>query len=365
MGGQKELVEPGHLQYKPDFPECAQRMTAFWRGEPLDRPPIWVTAPRRRPLSGPPAPPDPGDPVRRWTDARWRLLAADAAMRATFYGGEAVPAFVPQLGPGSLAIHLGSEPVFMPDTVWYEPCLQSLTGGPDLRHDEHEPWWVFTREMVLRARQMGEGKFVLAFPDLIENLDTLASLRGAQELLVDLIDAPEAVHRYQHHILELYFLYYDELAALMDIPAKGSLFVTFPGWGPGRVCKLQCDLSAMISPRMFREFVLPYLCAQCRRVDHAFYHLDGPDAICHLEALLEIPELHGIQWTPGAGTEPVESEVWWPLYRRTQEAGKSLFLLGIPAGLVPTFVRRFDHNLLFISTGCATQDEAEALLAAL
>jgi hypothetical protein len=124
-------------------------------------------------------------------------------------------------------------------------------------------------------------------------------------------------------------------------------------------------MSAMISPDMFREFVQPYLGLQCQRVDHAFYHLDGPEAICHLPALLEIPGLHGIQWTPGAGTEPVESEKWWPLYRQIQEAGKSLFLLGITAELVPVFSRQFDRNLMLMSTGCATRSAAEALLLSL
>jgi len=353
------------LEYKADFDECRERMCAFWAGKELDRPVIWVTAPRKNPLPGPPAPPPPTDPFARWTDQDYRLRSADAAMRATFYGAEAVPNFDPQLGPGSLAIHLGSRPVFMPDTIWYKPCFNDLTTAPDLVYRADEQWWVWTLELVRKAREMGEGKFTMAFPDLIENLDTLASLRGSLELLTDLVDAPNTVHRYQGQILELYMRYYDELATLMGIPTWGSIFVSFPGWGPGRTCKLQCDMSAMISPDMFREFVQPYLAQQCRRVDHAFYHLDGPDAICHLPALLQIPELHGIQWTPGAGTEPVHSEAWWPMLREVQAAGKSLFLLGIPAELVPTFAREFDRKLMLISTGCATQADAEALLLSL
>lgn len=350
---------------KPDFAETRERMISFWEGRPLDRPIVWVTAPRREPIPGPPAPEKPEDPVAFWTDQDYRLAAAEAAVRGTFYGGEAVPTFIPQLGPGSLAIHLGSEPVFMPGTVWYEPCLDDLASGPDLKYRAHETWWVWTQELVRRAREIGAGKWVVAFPDFIENLDTLASLRGSLELLTELVDAPEAVHRYQEQILELYFRYYDELCVIMDVWDQGSVFVSFPGWGPGRVCKLQCDMSCMISEGMFREFVQPYLAAQCRRVDHAFYHLDGPDAVQHLEALLEIPELHGIQWTPGAGAEPVHSRAWWPMFRRIQEAGKSLFLLGIPAGDVPEFAREFDRNLTFISTGTGTQEEAEELVGGL
>jgi len=353
------------LAYKPDFAEACERMSAFWRKRPLDRPAIWVTAPRREPIPGPEAPRVTKDPIRQWTDQEYRLAQGDAQMRGTFYGAEAVPTFQTQLGPGSLAIHLGSPPTFMPDTVWYNACMDDLTTGRDLAYDPREEWWVWTCEFTRRAVQAGEGKYVVAFPDFIENLDTLASLRGAIELLTELVDAPQAIHRYQRQILELYFRYFDEAAALMDIPTYGSVFVTFPVWGPGRICKLQCDMSAMISPDMFREFVLPYLVDQCRRVDHPFYHLDGPDAICHVPALLEIEELHGIQWTPGAGAYPVHSEEWWPMFRQIQDAGKSLFLLGVPADQVPRILDQFDPNLTLISTGCPTQDEAETLIAAL
>jgi 5-methyltetrahydrofolate--homocysteine methyltransferase len=325
-------------EYKADAAEATERMVAFWEGRELDRPCLWVAAPRAEPLPGPPAPAWPAEVLQQWTDQDFLLAQADWTARSAFWGGEAFPCFSPQLGPGSLAIHLGSEPIFWPGTIWYEPCLEDLTTGPDLRYDPHEKWWLWTRELVQRAREEGDGRYVVCFPDLIENADILASLRGNEELLVEMLEAPRAVHRYQAQILELYFRYYDELATLMRIPGQGSLFVGFPGWSPGRVCKLQCDMSCMISPGMFRE---------------------------HLDALLEIPRLHGIQWTPGAGQHAVDDAAWWPMLHRVQEAGKSLFLLGVAADRVGLIAREFDRNLLLMSTGTATQAEAEALLASL
>ena len=150
-----------NLEYKPDFAEARERMIAFWNGEELDRPAIWITAARNEPIPGPAAPPAPADIVEWWTNQDYLLAAADAAMRGTWYGGEAIPCFVPQLGPGSLAIHLGSEPVFWPGTIWYEPCLDDLTTGPDLRFDPDEKWWVWSKEIARRGREMGRGKFVV------------------------------------------------------------------------------------------------------------------------------------------------------------------------------------------------------------
>ena len=39
-------------------------------------------------------------------------------------------------------------------------------------------------------------------------------------------------------------------------------------WAPGRTAKFQCDFSAMISPAMFNEFMLPVLGEMCERVSY-------------------------------------------------------------------------------------------------
>jgi hypothetical protein len=56
------------------------------------------------------------------------------------------------------------------------------------------------------------------------------------------------------------------------------------------------------------------------------YHWDGPGAIPHHDHLLSIPRLNMLQWTPGAGVEPCEHRRWWPLYHKTFDAGKKVFV---------------------------------------
>jgi hypothetical protein len=76
---------------------------------------------------------------------------------------------------------------------------------------------------------------------------------------------------------------------------------------------------------MFDEFVKPELAATCRRFTNPFYHLDGVGELPHLDSLLEIEELKGIQWVPGAGERP---ETEWPeVYRKIRAAGKLIQIL--------------------------------------
>ena len=94
---------------------------------------------------------------------------------------------------------------------------------------------------------------------------------------------------------------------------------------------MQCDFSAMISPVMFERFVVPSLSEQCAWLDRALYHLDGPDCVRHLDLLLQIPNLHAIQWTPGAGEPGAGDPKWFSLYDRILRAGKSIQALQVSA----------------------------------
>jgi hypothetical protein len=76
----------------------------------------------------------------------------------------------------------------------------------------------------------------------------------------------------------------------------------------------------MISTDMFREFAVPYLREEMRRYDGVEYHLDGPDALKHLEALCEIEDLDVIQWVPGSGN--AEKTDWAWLEQRIDSLGK-------------------------------------------
>ena len=93
---------------------------------------------------------------------------------------------------------------------------------------------------------------------------------------------------------------------------------------------LQSDFSYMISPRMFERLILPDLTACCDALDYAFYHLDGKGEIKHLDMLLSIERLRGIQWIPGDGAPPPEE--WMPLLKRIRDGGKLCQVYVTPEG---------------------------------
>ena len=66
---------------------------------------------------------------------------------------------------------------------------------------------------------------------------------------------------------------------------------------------------------------------QASYLERAVYHLDGIGELPHLDMILDIPGLNGIQWNPGAGKEPLCDEKWFDIYRKIQDKGKNIILL--------------------------------------
>ncbi len=242
------------------------------------------------------------------------------------------------IGPGSLALLLGSEPGFSNETVWYKPCMDpnDPESYPPLRFDPTNIWQRMHEETLAACMALGRGKYLVGCPDLIENIDILAALRDPQLLLFDLIERPEWVERKMWEINEVWFRSYERLYEIIRLPDGSSCFEAFRLWGPGKVAKVQCDASAMFSPEMFARFVVPALSAQCEWLDCSMFHLDGHQCIQHLDLLLGIEALDAIEWTPDPQVPPGGDAHWYPMYRRILEAGKSVQAIGIrPAEVEP------------------------------
>ena len=311
------------LLYREDMDEVRRRLATWWNGGDIGRPAMQIRAPRPKPVAEIPAMPEPKGWVTHYstTNFEYRVNLSARACVSTYFLGEAVPTVAPDLAPNCLALFLGCKGVEMPNTVWCKPCMN----GPEAARFEFDPksfYWNFVLRLGGEQLRLGRGKFLIQFPDLIEGLDTLAAMRGSEKLLVDLIERPEWVQRCLRQITDRYFHYYDILYDLYRDEVGGS---NFWAWAPGRMAKFQCDFSAMISPAMFKEFMVPVLKEMCERVSYCMYHWDGPGALAHHDHLLSIPRLTMLQWTPGAGVEPTHHRRWWPLYHKTIAAGKKVF----------------------------------------
>ena len=227
---------------------------------------------------------------------------------------DAFPSLDLNIGPGSLAVYNGSAPIFKADTVWFTECVENIADFK-VEFNENDYWYRRHFEALKRAKEASKGRYFVNMPDLIENIDIVASMRGPQNTCYDLIDEPELVRDAIAQVDRAYFEYFDRMSELLYSDTDGlSAYTSFNIIGKGRVAKVQCDFCALMSPDQFREFVIPSLRKQIARLDHSVYHLDGPDAVKHVDALLELEQLQAVQWTAGAGKPDVTDPQWFSMY---------------------------------------------------
>jgi 5-methyltetrahydrofolate--homocysteine methyltransferase len=351
------------LAYRPDADEARDRLTRWWNGGDLGRPAMLLKVKREKPWAEVPALPTPEGWVTHYSTKSLEYRV-NAGVRESLWHDhlcEAMPVTAADLGPNCLALYLGCRGVEAPGTVWFEPCIEDPAKAV-FRYDPGNFYWDFTVRLATELVRAGQGKFLVQFPDIIEGLDTLAAMRGSETLLEDLIDRPKWVHDCLGKITDLYFTYYDPLYALLKDERGGTHFWV---WAPGRCAKLQCDFSAMISPRMFGEFMVPVLREMTGRLDFVLYHWDGPGAIAHQDHLLSVPGIRMLQWTPGAAAEPAWHERWWPIFHKTLDAGRMIMISDwFPPDKLAAMKREFGRKLnrFLLGLEAASQRDADELI---
>jgi 5-methyltetrahydrofolate--homocysteine methyltransferase len=303
-----------------DWPQLEESWNAWWAGE-LQRPMIVLETREQREGTD-------------WADFDFFLTQfpegapiddlldhSQFLMDATHYYADAYPKWDCNFGAGNVAGFLGASWSHDHDakTTWFHCPPTGSLSEVVVDVDVTNPFWQRVLAATRGATQRWGKQAAIGFADLGGNLDILASLRGTQPLLYDLYDAPEQLERLCHQVTDAWLRYYDELDALIAPVARGSSCWA-PLWSPTRAYMLQSDFSYMIGPPVFERFVLPDLERCCAAVDFAFYHMDGKGQLRHLDRLLSIEKLRGIQWQPGDGA-PLADQ-WPEVLHRIRAAGK-------------------------------------------
>lgn len=341
------------LKYKPDFERAQTYWDAFWAHELIDRPCTVIWAQKTAPAAPAPYVIGVEDPL----DAAF--AGFEAYLESHAFLGEAMPGIRPSFGPDQMAGFLGAPVRFSREnqTSWSEKIVKRWADFK-IEIDEQSPCWKRMHEYHRRAQDFCRSRCLLYNIDMHVNIDGLEGLRGAQDLLFDLIDEPEAVKAALAQMRRAFVKVYEGFHRYGDKEHLGttSLLHTY---SRGRYNPIQADFICMMSPDMFRRLVLPEIRFEAEYLDHSTFHLDGPDALRHLDDILQIPQIGAIQWIPGAGQKP---QLQWPeVLRRIQAAGKAIVLYLTPEE-VKAVHGTYDPSLLVYEVRARSVQEGEELL---
>ena len=341
------------MEYKGDIVEAKERMSAWWDHEIIDRPVFSYYFPKKRgkmyaylDVFG-----EDWSLAKNHDEIEVPLNGFEKRAENTYFGGESIPFYFPNYGPGIMAAVLGVKPEFKTGTVWFsrptkpENIIEHLES---VKINQNNEWYSRLLKITEYAAKRAGKNYVISITDIGGVLDTLSSFLGPTNIILTMKRNPDLIDTCRSIILEKLLKVYDALQNIVDKFSDGcSCWLGV--WGKKRWSAIQCDFSAMLNPKWFKKFVLPDIVEQAEHTDYAIYHLDGPNALPYLDSLLNEPSITGIQWVPGATNPRMGSKDWIPLYTNIQKAGKNLIIDCAPNN-VSHLYKNLDPKGLYVRT---------------
>jgi len=299
-----------------------QNYSRWWAGD-LKRPLISVSLSGRTPTRSKPA--EPYHHFNSYYGADFTVAHIvdwyEYQLEGTYFLGDGFPNVWPNYGPGVCAAYLGAQVEsgsMEAPTTWFHPREIKEAKDLHLKVIPDNPWYLIMQNLYREMQARFGGMVQLSMTDLGGAMDIVSTFRPSERLVFDLYDCPEEVDRLSWEAHDAWWEVFHTFGKILD---KNPGYTAWtPIFSEQPYYMLQCDFAYMIGPEMFEQFILPEITAMCKKIPNTFYHLDGAGQLPHLDMLLAIPELKGIQWVPGDGAPDITQ--WPEVHRKIRKAGK-------------------------------------------
>lgn len=348
------------MLYCTDWEKKQKRYLEFWARENHDRPLLDIRVTKDHLTS--PEPTSHHKTIKDlWMDTDYIIKRTNWAMQNTLYLGEAFPIMNPNLGPDYFAAGYGVELEFGMHTSWAKPFYSDHDAETyhEMVLDMQNKYYKKMEEITRAAVEDGKDKYLVGITDLHPGADALVSLRGPENLCYDIYDNPRFVKQGILDMFPGFVQVYDHLYNLTTKYQKGST-CWMPIWHPERWYVVSCDFSCMVSESTYEEMIVKEIEMEVNELDASMYHLDGPDALRHLDRILEIPNLNGIQWVYGVGQQTASH--WIPVIQKIQAAGKCLYINVTASELEFMLQTVRPEGVLYSVDGVKNEEHARSLL---
>jgi len=192
--------------------------------------------------------------------------------RAARVPGDLVQPFGPTLGMLWVQAIVGCPIVVHPDSLWAAPVLESYSDRRLIRFDRDNPWVQKLMEYTLSLVDFAAGRFPVCLPVMHGPLDVLAAMRTSERMCLDIYEHPTEVFQTLGELSKVYVQLAEALLSI--IPSfRGGWVTRLHVWFPDHAITPQNDSGALVSPAIYRRFVLPwdrFITESCR---HSSYHL--------------------------------------------------------------------------------------------
>ncbi len=242
------------------------------------------------------------------------------------------------------------------------PWMESPDEGGRIVFDPDNPWLRKYLEFTSALVELSRGRFPVGMPIMRGPSDMTGAVLGQTRMVYAMADEPEKMKAFFLGVTDLFLRVLEEQNRLIPPFHGGTALGFYHVWAPGGSVWFQEDLSAIMSPAMYREFLAEPARRICAGKDHTCIHLH-PASFFILDELFRIDELKAVEVNKDVGGPSVPEMV--PQLRRILEK-KNLVLWGdFTLEDLDCMKSNLPKEGLFLHVIAPTPEEAEALLASI
>jgi hypothetical protein len=232
-----------------------------------------------------------------------------------------MPFFAVNYGPAFLPALAGAEFEWDRDTSWSRPSAPDPLS--DLRIRDFDPscdlWRSYERKFT-EVQDLADG-WMMSTCDMVGPFDILAGVVGSERLCIEMAEDSGDLKRLASEATRFWMQVYEaQLSVLKERHGTADVFGLYM---PGRGARWSEDFIALISPRMYEEFVLPCDIRIADSLDTSYIHVHSA-AIGSVEAVLRNKTLDGVEISNDPNGPPLADLI--SAGKAVCETGKSLMM---------------------------------------
>jgi hypothetical protein len=182
---------------------------------------------------------------------------------APFFG---LPWLEAAVGCGVVADHTtGSTRSIAPPDFASHPVVPEFS--------ESNPWVAKLLEFIPVLAERSAGRYPVGTTLMRGIADILSGLYGGGEFVLRMIDSPEEMKSVIAALTRFWVAFGRCLMEHLPLFHGGTGSFHYALWSPGKLIWLQEDAAALLSPRMYEEFILPADRELAASFEHTVFHL--------------------------------------------------------------------------------------------
>ncbi len=190
-------------------------------------------------------------------------------------GGDMVFAAAPFLGMPWLEASLGCA-VFADHQTGSTRSLPPADFASNPRvppFSEHNPWVARMLDFIAPLAKQSGGRYPVGVTLMRGISDLLSALYGSEEFVLRMHDRPDEVRTIVDALTDYWIAFARCLLDHLPEFHGGTGSMQYGLWCPGRMIWVQEDAVALLSPRLYEEFIYPADCRIAAAVEHTVMHL--------------------------------------------------------------------------------------------